>query len=222
MRVDVDLGEGGEILANYDSMIAKLITWGRDREEAIARMRRALADYEIGGVPTTIPFHTRVMEHPAFIGGEATTTFLVDHPEVLELPAPVTPGSGSSTDGEEPRTQMVVEVNGRRFEVAISGLAMNGNGTNRTRRKRPARPRGSAATGAAGNDLVSPIQGTVLRVAVEAGQSVTAGDLVCVVEAMKMENELTAHRDGVVTKVGVAPGGTVQIGAIVATIEDAQ
>ncbi|HVL24006.1 MAG TPA: biotin carboxylase N-terminal domain-containing protein [Thermomicrobiales bacterium] len=221
VRVDGALREGDQILPAYDSMIAKLIVWGRDRDEAISRMRRALADYEIGGVPTTIPFHQRVMAHPAFVAGEATTTFLVDHPDVLEIAAASQEEASAAADGAvDERTRLIVEVGGRRFDVAVAGLASVATTNGRSRAKRSGRPRAASAA-AAGNALVSPIQGTVLRVAVEPGQAVAAGDLICVVEAMKMENELTAHRDGVVTEVGVAAGGTVQIGTVVATIEDA-
>jgi acetyl-CoA/propionyl-CoA carboxylase, biotin carboxylase, biotin carboxyl carrier protein len=223
VRVDGALIAGDEILPSYDSMIAKLITWGRDRDEAIARMRRALGDYEIEGVPTTIPFHQRVMDHPAFVAGEATTTFLVDHPDVLVVPAGdrTQAGDGAvSPSGQHPTTptKLVVEVDGRRFDVTVSGQPAGATSNGRARARRPGRPRGAANT-AAGNDLVSPIQGTVLRVAVEEGTQVAVGDLVCVVEAMKMENELTAHRDGVVKNIGVEVGGAVQIGAVVATIE---
>jgi acetyl-CoA/propionyl-CoA carboxylase biotin carboxyl carrier protein len=184
-------------------------------------MRRALGDYEIAGVPTTIPFHQRVMEHPAFVAGEAATTFLVDHPDVVAFPAVEHAHDADATNPEfEPeRTKMVVEVDGRRFDVTVSGQTVGTASNGRPRTRRPGRTRSAANTATAGNDLVSPIQGTVLRVAVEVGQQVAMGDLVCVVEAMKMENELTAHRDGVVKSVDVETGGAVRIGAVVATIE---
>jgi len=224
VRVDAALGAGGTILSTYDSMIAKLITWGRDRDEAVARMRRALTDYEIGGVPTTIPFHQRVMRHPAFLAGEASTTFLLDHPDVLEIPAAAAMnGSGTPEvpDAVPRPARMIVEVDGRRFDVAVSGLALNGSASRKGSRRRPGRSRSGDPAVAGGDELISPIQGTVLRVAVEEGQAVDAGTLICVVEAMKMENELTAHRAGVVTALGVSAGETVQIGAVVATIADA-
>ena len=220
VRVDSALVQGDEIPPNYDSMIAKLVTWARDRDEATERMLRALADYRIEGVPTVIPFHQRVLKHDAFVDGATSTTFLADHPEVLEGYSSESANSGGDGEREEPM-QLVVEVAGRRFDVAVSGLPVNGNGRKSNRRSRkPGPPKSAGAGASSGNDLVSPIQGTVLRVAVEEGQRVATGDLVCVVEAMKMENEMTAHRDGVIAGLNASAGGTVQIGAVIATIED--
>ena len=223
VRVDSAVVQGEDILPSYDSMIAKLVTWGRDRGEAIARAERALADYRVEGVPTTIPFHQRVLGHDAFIAGATSTTFLTLHPEVLEGYEPLKPTLPERAEPDSERLTMLVEVGGRRFDVAVSGLPANGASRKQTGRKRqPGAPARAGGSVAGGNDLVSPIQGTVLRVAVEEGQSISAGELICVVEAMKMENEMTAHRDGVVSRLAVETGVTVQIGSVIATIKDAQ
>jgi len=222
VRVDSAMRAGDAVLPTYDSMIAKLVVHARTRDEAISRMLRALGDYRIEGLPTTIPFHQRVLAEASFVNGETSTTYLTRHPEVLED----YPASGDvQMDAEEPGPEplkVLVEVGGRRFDVSVAGLPVNGVARSQSgRSKRPASPRAGTDRAGGGNDLVSPIQGTVLRVAVETGQVVAAGDLVCVVEAMKMENEMTAHRDGVIANLAVEAGGTVQIGGVIATIEDA-
>ncbi|HWV34484.1 MAG TPA: biotin carboxylase N-terminal domain-containing protein [Thermomicrobiales bacterium] len=225
VRVDSAMGRGDEVSPTYDSMIAKLVTWARTRDEAIERMARALADYAIEGLPTTIPFHERVMANDAFRAGETWTTFLGLHPDLLGGGAPVETSAGAGEASGE-AVSLLVEVGGRRFDVSVSGLPVASASANGRKRngsvRKPGAPSASKGAAAGGNDLVSPIQGTVLRVAVELGQVVSAGDLVCVVEAMKMENELTAHRDGVVASIGVEAGGAVQIGGVIATIEDAR
>lgn len=225
VRVESSIGTGDPIMANYDSMIAKLITWGRTRDEAISRMSRALSDYGIEGVVTTIPFHQNIMAHDAFRAGHTSTSFLQQHPEVLDVPA-----SGitvAEEDGEMagPPLKMLVEVGGRRLDVAVSGLAglpavgtRNGKSASRPRRARGGRASERKATG---NDLVAPGQGTVLRVDVENGQSVSTGDPICVIEAMKMENEIVAHRDGFIANLAVKAGESIAAGAVIATIEGA-
>ena len=227
IRVDGAMEVGASILPAYDSLIAKLVAWGRDRDEAIARMERALGEFRIGGVPTTIPFHRAVLAHPAFRAGAVTTTFVEDHSEVL--PPPTTLGGTS----EEPSPQetlsgaereILVEVDGRRLTVRLPEPLVDAAGPTpaRSGRSRPPatrRQERGGAIAANGTDLRSPIQGTVVRVAVETGQAVRMGDLVCVVEAMKMENELVAHRNGTVTAVGVTLGDAVKIGSVLAEIE---
>lgn len=225
VRVDGAVIEGDQIRPEYDSLIAKLVTWGRDREETLDRMRRALADFVAEGTPTTIGFHRRLLEHPSFRKGDVSTTFLTDYPEILaepELGQPVTAAEQDSDSSAKP-IDLVVEVNGRRFRTVVHGLPDPGRrprGTRNPRAARTARRHGVATASAAatGEALVSPVQGTVVRIAVEEGQRVEEGDLVCVVEGMKMENELTAHRAGVVERLNARQGLTVAIGAIVATI----
>lgn len=219
VRVDAALGIGDEVMAQYDSLIAKVITLGRDREEARLRMVRALQDYEIVGLPTTLPFHLAMLQDERFIAGEFSTNFLQEHTEVL--PAPwVGEVETVTSDGESASAlDLVVEVNGKRFSTIVRGLgagiAISPNETSRPRRG--TRKRGSAAA-PTGDALVSPIQGTVIRVAVANGDTVSTGQVVSVVEAMKMENDLIAHKDGVVSGLDVVPGATVAIGQVIATI----
>jgi acetyl-CoA/propionyl-CoA carboxylase biotin carboxyl carrier protein len=209
---------GAAVLPAYDSLIAKLIVWGRDRGEAIARMRRALADFAVEGVPTTIPFHRAMMDHPDFLAGEVTTTFLGEHPEVLPPPAAA---AETREAGDSAPRETVVEVNDRRFVVRLHGGTPAPSRVSR-QAPRPSRagqrPGMRESPAVDGHDLASPIQGTVLRVAVDVGQVVSRGDVVCVVEAMKMENELTAHRDGAIEVLQVAAGDAVKIGDVVAVI----
>lgn len=227
VRVDTAFEDGAEIMPQYDSLIAKLVVWGRDRAEALARTGRALAEFQIEGVPSTVPFHQRLIQHPAFAAGEATTSFLPEHPEVLPAAAErLTPST--SSNGVDV-TDITAEVNGRRLTVRIHGLpttavattaAPASNGTATRRSPRHERPRaGSGGPGHDGAELTSPLQGTVLRLTIEPGATVAQGDLVCVVEAMKMENEITAHRPGTVTSLAVSKGDSVKIGTILAVIE---
>lgn len=224
VRVDSAMEPGSVILPTYDSLIAKLIVWGRDREEALARMRRALTDFTVEGVPTTIPFHLAVLANPVFAAGKATTSFLPAHPEVLPPPATPSSDQGGEAQLESTVEELLVEVNGRRLMVRVHGgdqLAASAPVATSARSAVPRPVSGrKAARAGSGNDLTSPIQGTVIRVAVEPGQTVAAGDLICVVEAMKMENELVAHRPGVITSLNVAKGDSVKIGAVIATITD--
>jgi acetyl-CoA/propionyl-CoA carboxylase biotin carboxyl carrier protein len=221
IRVDSAMEPGGEISAAYDSLIAKLIAWGRDRDEAIARMRRALADFEIGGVPTTIPFHRNVMGDERFRAGQLATTFLAEAPDLIPSPADSEPATSVGVPSWQ---EVIAEVNGRRFVVRLpEAFAASDNGRTRpAAARRPGAPSGpGGAVGGAGDSgetLTSPIQGTVLRVPAEAGQAVRRGDVICIVEAMKMENELVAHRDGTIAELRVAPGATLRIRDVVAVI----
>jgi acetyl-CoA/propionyl-CoA carboxylase biotin carboxyl carrier protein len=220
IRVESAAESGYQILPQYDSLVAKLIAWGRDREEALARLRRALVDFKVSGVPTTIPFHLQVATHAAFVSGDYDTRFLDRHSELLAAP-PTSPAlDGNSAEATELTSErFVVEVSGKRFDVLLHGQARES-----TRRSAPQLNlgrRGSSGSNGRG-EVVSPIQGTVLRVTVSAGDEVHAGDLICVVEAMKMENEITAPLDGVVRQIGVAAGETVQTGALIALIGPAE
>jgi acetyl-CoA/propionyl-CoA carboxylase biotin carboxyl carrier protein len=218
VRVDGAIEPGYQVLPQYDSLLAKLIVRGRDREEALSRLHRALADFSVEGLPTTVPFHTRVIEHPAFVRGDYDTRFLAKYPEVLEgLEQPVGIGNPASPD-QHVAESYVVEVAGKRFDVRIYGPPSN---------PAPGRRAPLPATRPAGlragsrDEVRSPIQGTVLSVAVEPGARVEAGTLLCVIEAMKMENEITAPHSGVVRAVEIAPGQTVQPGALLVVIEPA-
>ncbi|MCC7023107.1 MAG: acetyl-CoA carboxylase biotin carboxylase subunit [Thermomicrobiales bacterium] len=216
VRVDSAAVSGGEIPPAYDSLIAKVIAWGRDRAEATARMRRALAELEVEGVPTTRDFHLRVLEHPAWSEGRVSTTFLDAHPELVPPPLDVTPTPAAATGKP---AAIVAEVDGHRFNVRLFGnIAATGAPAGR-----PAAPSRTATSGGAANGttLTSPIQGTVVRVVASPGERVERGQTICVVEAMKMENDIAAHRDGVVREIAATVGAPVRVGDAVAEIVDA-
>lgn len=220
VRVDSAAEPGFTILPQYDSLIAKLIVWGRDRDEALTRLGRALDEFAVEGVATTIPFHRAVLAVPSFREGTFDTRFLERHPEVLEGLAAAAGTAASNPAPADPPAEpevYVVEVAGKRFDVRLfpAGDARPA----RRFRPRVSSSRSGSTAPAGREDLTSPIQGTVLSVAVAEGDRVRQGDLVCVIEAMKMENEITAPHDGVVRAVDVAPGQTVQIGARLARIE---
>jgi acetyl-CoA/propionyl-CoA carboxylase, biotin carboxylase, biotin carboxyl carrier protein len=218
VRVDSAMVPGLTIHAGYDSLIAKLVTWGRDRDEAIARMQRCLADYVIDGVPTTIPFDQRALADLEFLAHGATTTFVGDHPELIPPPQVTELAEEGETAHRE---RLLVEVNGQRFDVVVHGGDPAPDASTATR-ARPARRSGGSkrsASNGGGNDLISPIQGTVIRVDVAEGDEVEAGALICVVEAMKMENELVAHQAGRVASLPISVGEGVKVGDVVATIE---
>ena len=221
VRLDTGAESGWEVPRAYDSMIAKLIVWGEDRDAARARMRRALDEMVLEGIPTTVTFHKLAMQHEQFAAGEHSTNSVEKEWDlsVLEPQGLATPGD----DAEEASREVTVEVGGRRLGVRVFGeLAAVGVGTSGGAKapKRKARGGGSGGAAASGDDLPSPMQGTVVKVAVAEGDVVSAGDLVCVLEAMKMENNITAHKDGTVTSLHVAAGDVVESGAAIARIED--
>ncbi|HET9014197.1 MAG TPA: acetyl-CoA carboxylase biotin carboxylase subunit [Thermomicrobiaceae bacterium] len=221
VRVDSAAEVGYVILPSYDSLIAKLVVWGRDRDEALARLDRALSDYVIEGVASTIPFDRAVLAVPEFRRGDFDTRFIDRHPEVVERLGPSGVTSAPEQDGVELPEEYVVEVGGKRFDVRLYARSVAAPAPAPRRGAPRPHARASAPIASGREDVTSPIQGTVLSVGVEVGQSVTAGTVVCVVEAMKMENEITAPHDGVVRAVDVTPGQTVQIGTRVALIEAA-
>jgi len=221
VRVDSGLEAGSEVTPLYDPMVSKLIVWDGDRDLATARMLRALDEYEIEPLTTLIPFHRALLATEQWRRGE-TCRDLTEDRKWLKALAPET-ASPADEDGEElvERTYRV-EVDGRLHSVKVIGAAATAANPvpEGGLRRPPKRERGGgAAAAAAGDSLVSPLQGTVLRVAVERGAEVAEGDLVCVIEAMKMENEIAAHRAGKVTKLEVTEGGAVASGALIAKIE---
>lgn len=224
VRVDSGVRANYTVPSHYDSLLAKLITWGANRNEAIARMRRALTEYRIEGVTTIIPFHLAALEHPVFVAGAATVNFIPRHPELLtrtaELMPPATPPAPAEP-APEPR-RFTVEVNGRRFGVAVFGDGMS-LAPAQSAPARGAAPRRAApkkTTLAAPVDgVISPIQGRVVAVRVAHGQQVEAGQVLFIVEAMKMENEITAPHSGTIGEVRVEVGMTVEAGAVLATYQ---
>ena len=222
VRWDSGFVAGDVIGGNFDSMLAKLIVTGTDREQALQRARRALAELTIEGMPTVIPFHRVVLDDPAFAPAEGGE-FKV-HTRWIETEfnntIPMYSGAPGSVDSDEDeRTTVVVEVNGKRLEVSLPDL---GGGTKpaakpaaKTRKSRSAR---SAAKGG-GDELTSPMQGTIVKVAASDGDTVAEGDLILVLEAMKMEQPITAHKAGKVSGLSAKAGDTVTSGAVLATIK---
>jgi acetyl-CoA/propionyl-CoA carboxylase biotin carboxyl carrier protein len=224
VRVDEGYRSGMTVPGSFDSLVAKIIVTGADRTQALARSRRALAELVIEGMPTVVPFHRAVLDDPAFIAADGRfgvhtrwieTEFSSELPPYAEVP-------GETPEPVE-RSRVVVEVNGKRLEVLVpAGLgATNGSGAAAPARK-PVR-RGAGATAAkapSGNALTSPMQGTIVKVAVADGDHVEQGDLVVVLEAMKMEQPLTAHRAGTITGLSAPVGSTVTSGSTLCEIVD--
>jgi acetyl-CoA/propionyl-CoA carboxylase biotin carboxyl carrier protein len=223
VRVDSGYVEGDTIPQFYDSLIAKLVAWGADRTEAIARMRRALGDFRIAGVQTTVPFHQHVMQHPAFRRGDATIRFIGQHITDADLKA-LKQASGEPTEPAEQAPDAArsfhVEVNGRRFAVRVTEQDGAPQVRNNGAAPQPRRASAKATRApAAANAVTSPIQGTIVAVRAAPGVAVEAGQVLFVVEAMKMENEITAPRAGTVKEVAVAERAAVQAGQTLATLE---
>ena len=214
VRVDSGVVEGSEISPLYDPMIAKLIVRDVDREHARRRMLRALEEFEIGGVKTLLGFHRALLEHPCFVAGE-TCHGVVESEALAARAEELTVEHTPSLDGTGRLVERVtpVEVDGRRFEVTVLASEPPWLELARSRRER-ADASGHGGSGA----VVSPMQGTVLSVAVAEGDVVEAGAVLCIVEAMKMENEITAHRAGVVTELTVAEGEPVQNGQVICVL----
>ena len=217
VRVDSGVAAGSEISGLYDPMIAKLIVHGVDREHARARMLRALDEFEIGGLPTLLGFHRALLTEPCFVAGE-TCHGIVESPELAARAAELTvePTAGGASAGTALRPRAIpVEVGGRRYDVTVLEPEPPWLELARRRRGRA----GSGAGGADGEAVVSPMQGTVLKVDVADGDEVEAGTVVCVVEAMKMENEIVAHRAGTVAGLAVAAGDAVTSGQTICRVE---
>ncbi len=226
VRVDSGAEEGYEVLPLYDPMIAKLIVWDVDRDASTRRMIRALHEYEIGGLKTLIPFHLALLDTDQWRNGE-TCRDLVENKDWLKQLAYEKPPEPAEEEeeGEKVERSYAVEVSGKRFDVKVIGAALSANGagaaagTATASRKPPQRRERSKGGGGAPGELVSPIQGTVLKVEVEKGAAVEEGALICVIEAMKMENEITAPASGTVEELNVSPGGSVSTGDRIAVIK---
>jgi acetyl-CoA/propionyl-CoA/long-chain acyl-CoA carboxylase, biotin carboxylase, biotin carboxyl carrier protein len=218
VRVDAGFGAGKRIPETYDSLIAKLVVWSEDRDRARRRMLRALAEYGVGGVPTTIPFHRWVLETPEFREGRHFTKFVEQALAGAELPRfeqPDLEGAvAAPSDGRQAQaSEIVVEVQGRRIPVRLFDPAA---------RTAPPPPetQGRGGSGAQSGDTISaPMQGTILQLLVEQGQEVTAGQAVLILEAMKMENHIAATRDGTIAELPVQVGQVVETGQTLAVIE---
>ena len=210
VRVDAGFTQGDVIGGNFDSLLAKLIVTGATRQQAIERARRALAEFEIGGLATALPFHRAIVEDPAYTQKFSVYTSYIENEFVNEIPAFV----NQATDNETKAANelLVAEVNGKRFEIKVHAPAPV---VKRHRAKQ------SSVGGATGTALASPMQGTVVKIAVEEGAQVEAGELIIVLEAMKMEQPLNAHKSGIVTNLKVAIGETVASATVLCDIIDA-
>jgi acetyl-CoA/propionyl-CoA carboxylase biotin carboxyl carrier protein len=224
IRIDSGVEQGDIISGNFDSMLSKLIVTGATRAQALQRSRRALEEMVVEGIPTVIPFDLAVVTNPDFAPAEGPFkihTRWIETEFVNDLPAWSQDGTPAPEDAGE-RQRVVVEVGGKRLEVVLpASLGSLGTGTVAKAGKSKKRLRsGGAAAAATGDSLTSPMQGTIVKVAVANGDVVVEGDLIVVLEAMKMEQPLTAHRSGTITGLGAAAGETIAAGAVIATIED--
>jgi acetyl-CoA/propionyl-CoA carboxylase, biotin carboxylase, biotin carboxyl carrier protein len=223
VRLDSGFEQGAVIGQNFDSLLAKLIVTGATRTEAIERSRRALAEFVVEGIATAIPFHRAVVDDPAFYSEPFTVHTRWIETEFDNIIAPYVASTDAATAAE--RERVVVEVGGRRIEVTLpAGLASGGSGggaasrPGRTAPARRGRSKGPAAV--SGNALPSPMQGTIVKIAVEEGQTVAQGDVVVVLEAMKMEQPLTAHKSGTITALTAEVGSVVTSGQVLCEITD--
>jgi acetyl-CoA/propionyl-CoA carboxylase biotin carboxyl carrier protein len=226
VRVDSGVEEGYEVLPLYDPMIAKLIVWDVDREASTRRMLRALSEYRIGDLKTLIPFHTALLATDQWHAGETCRDLVEDKDWLKEL---AFPKAEPASDEEEPKVERdyAVEVSGRRFDVKVIGEALSGGGGGggngaatggRTPPKRVERK----TSGAGGPDqITSPLQGNMWKVSVKQGDTVEEGQLLCIIEAMKMENEITAHKAGTVSELPIEEGKPISTGDPIATISSA-
>ncbi|MFJ4210022.1 acetyl/propionyl/methylcrotonyl-CoA carboxylase subunit alpha [Paenarthrobacter sp. NPDC089675] len=230
IRVDSGVEQGDVISGNFDSMLSKLIVTGSSREQALQRSRRALEEMVVEGIPTVIPFDLAVVTDPAFAPAEGpfqVHTRWIETEFVNSIPAWSPTGTGTETSDAGERQRVVVEVGGKRLEVVLpSGLgagvavASSGAGAKAGKSKKRSRSAGATAAAAGGNALTSPMQGTIVKIAASDGDVVAEGDLIVVLEAMKMEQPLTAHKAGTVRGLTASAGETVAAGAVIATIED--
>jgi acetyl-CoA/propionyl-CoA carboxylase biotin carboxyl carrier protein len=226
VRTDAGYEEGDTVSQFYDNLVGKLVVWGSDREHARRRTLRALGEMAIDGIATTIPADIAILEHPDFVNGEHSTKWVEDKLDLSGIAAPVL-ALPDPAEGEVPRVQrdVDVEVNGRRYQVKlwlpdvapqmVSGSVAAGRGK---ARPRPGAGGHHTASAAGSGNVTVPMQGTIVKVLVKAGDAVEVGQAICVLEAMKMENHINAETAGTVTEVRVKPGDTVGAGDVVAVI----
>ncbi|RJT01178.1 acetyl-CoA carboxylase biotin carboxylase subunit [Halococcus sp. IIIV-5B] len=233
VRLDDAHKQGDEVVGDYDSMFAKLIVWGADREECLARSKRALAEFEIEGVTTVIPFHRLMLDDDAFSAGTHTTNYLdeeLDPEEIEEAQEKWGPTGGTEGGEDEEVTErdFVVEVNGKRFEVNLEERGappiQAANGSGNTQQLGSAGPSDggsdeSSTSTAEGEQVTAEMQGTILDVNVEEGDEVSSGDVLCVLEAMKMENDVVASRGGTVVEVAATEGESVDMGDVLVVLD---
>ncbi len=228
VRVDSGVGAGGEVSPMYDPMVAKLIVWDADRAQATRRMLRALDEYEIEGLKTLIPFHKALLATEQWARGETCRDLLEDRKWLKTLAfEPALPVDPAADEQERVEQSYTVEVSGRRFDVKVAGPPFAGGapaGTNGAGGATASKPRrGERKSAAAGgpDTLPSPLQGNMWKVLVKQGDTVQEGQLLCIIEAMKMENEITAHKAGVIAELPIVEGAPIAAGAPIATIKSA-
>jgi acetyl-CoA/propionyl-CoA carboxylase biotin carboxyl carrier protein len=232
VRVDSGVEEGGEVSPMYDPMVAKLIVWDADREQATKRMLRALSEYEIGGLKTLIPFHQALLATDQWARGETCRDLLEDKKWLKTLAfAPTEPPAGELGEEQKVEQAYAVEVSGKRFDVRVvgppfagsggAGIGMNGAAPAAGARQAPKRGERKASAGGGPDTLPSPLQGNMWKVLVKQGDAVEEGQLLCIIEAMKMENEITAHKAGTIVELPISEGAPIQAGAPIATIKSA-
>ncbi|MFF5832332.1 acetyl/propionyl/methylcrotonyl-CoA carboxylase subunit alpha [Streptomyces bacillaris] len=222
VRLDAGVESGSVIGPAWDSLLAKLIVTGATREQALQRAARALAEFQVEGMATAIPFHRAVVTDPAFTADPFTVHTRWIETEFVNEIKPFAAPAGADEEDEAGRETVVVEVGGKRLEVSLPSslgmsLARTGLAAGAKPKRRAAKKAGSAASG---DSLASPMQGTIVKVAVEEGQEVKEGDLVVVLEAMKMEQPLNAHRSGTIKGLAAEVGGSVSSGALICEIKD--
>lgn len=225
VRWDAGIEEGDTVAGAFDSMIAKLIVSGATRQQALERSRRALDELVVDGMPTVVPFHQAIVRDPAFAPAGDEPFSVYTRWIETEFDNQIAPyggevGEAAEDDGE--RQKITVEVGGKRLEVVLpGGLSLGGGGGAAAKKKAPKRSGGGGGGAAAsGDSLTAPMQGTIVKLAVEEGQEVAEGDLVVVLEAMKMEQPINAHKAGTITGLQAEVGATVSNGAVLAEIKD--
>jgi acetyl-CoA/propionyl-CoA carboxylase biotin carboxyl carrier protein len=231
VRVDSGVQEHGEVSPMYDPMVAKLIVWDADREQATQRMLRALSEFEIGELKTLIPFHQALLATGQWARGETCRDLLEDKQwlKTLAFPAATPAGADDEEQAEKVEQTYAVEVSGKRFDVRVigppfaggvvlGGAAMNGSSAG-SARKAPKRGERKSSSGGGPDVLPSPLQGNMWKVLVKQGDEVQEGQLLCIIEAMKMENEITAHKSGKIVELPITEGAPIQAGAPIATIK---
>lgn len=221
VRVDSGVREGDIVGGEFDSMLAKLIVWGETRENALARARRALSEYHIEGLATTLDFHRHIVSNPDFVGdsnGFNVFTKWIENEWKNPFDAAVEDPDAPQME-RLPNRIVVVEVDGKRMEVSLpADFVVRGSRPAKVRKPRPRTFASNAGSSASGDTIIAPMQGTVVKVAVEEGQVVKEGDLVIVLEAMKMENPVLAHQSGTITQLSVKPGTPVTPGTAMCKI----
>ncbi|CAB0637849.1 acetyl/propionyl/methylcrotonyl-CoA carboxylase subunit alpha [Corynebacterium diphtheriae] len=224
VRMDSGIVEGSVIGGQFDSMLAKLIVFGETRDEALQRASRALNEYVVEGMPTVLPFHRHIVENPAFIGdGEKFDVYTKWIEEEWDNPIEpyVDPTDVDDEEAALPSRKVVVEIDGRRVEIALPGDLALGGGAGAPKKKAKKRRAGGSKAAISGDAVAAPMQGTVIKINAEEGAEVAEGDTVVVLEAMKMENPVKAHKSGVVTGLAIAAGEGVTKGQVLLEIKDA-